>query len=59
MLAVSLLRAGRADEARAAAQRLLAIQPAFRAGWIEVIRHPDPAEADRLCATLREGGVPE
>jgi hypothetical protein len=53
------LRAGRADEARAAARRLLAMEPAFRAGWIGVIGHPDPAEVDRLCATLREAGVPE
>jgi TolB-like protein len=59
MLAASLLRAGRADEARAAARRLLGTQPAFRAGWIGVVGHPDPAEVDRLCATLREAGVPD
>jgi tetratricopeptide (TPR) repeat protein len=59
MLAASLLRAGRADEARAAARRLLTIQPAFRADWMGHIGHPDPAEVDRLRATLREAGVPE
>jgi adenylate cyclase len=59
MLAVSVMRTGRVDEARDAARRLLAIQPAFRAGWIAVVGHPDPAEVDRLCATLREAGVPE
>jgi adenylate cyclase len=59
MLAASLLRAGRTEEARTAARRLLATQPAFRAGWIGHIGHPDPAEVDRLCATLREAGVPE
>jgi adenylate cyclase len=59
MLAASMLRAGRADEAREAARRLLAIQPAFRADWMGHIGHPDPAEVDRLRATLREAGVPE
>jgi adenylate cyclase len=59
MLAASLLRAGRTDEARAAARRLLVIQPAFRADWMGHIGHPDPAEVDRLRATLREAGVPE
>jgi hypothetical protein len=26
---------------------------------MRVIGHPDPAEVDRLCATLTETGVPE
>jgi TolB-like protein len=59
MLAVSLLRAGRAEEAREAARRLLATEPAFRSDEMRVIGHPDPAEVDRLCATLTETGVPE
>jgi adenylate cyclase len=59
MLAVSLLRAGRTEEAREAARRLLATEPAFRSDEMRVIGHPDPAEVDRLCATLTETGVPE
>jgi tetratricopeptide (TPR) repeat protein len=58
--AAALWALGRHDEARAVAGELKRSEPAFRfSGWnlLAVIRHPEVRE--RVCALMRDAGIPE
>ena len=58
-LAAALAKLGRLDEARAAAARVLELQPAFRYGRQFAGVHCDPVLAEILGGALRDAGLPE
>ena len=50
--------AGRVEEAKAAAQRLLAIRPKFsRSAWVRIFKKPE--DRNRILAAMARAGVPE
>jgi adenylate cyclase len=58
-LVSALVKLGRIDEAKAAAARVLELQPSFRIGeWCAAL-DPAPAIAVPLTEALRAGGLPE
>jgi adenylate cyclase len=59
-LIMNAVGAGRTDEAREAAARLVALQPGFRTSHVhEAFPVRSQEERDRIASTLREAGVPE
>jgi adenylate cyclase len=55
----ALVKLGRIDEAKAAAARVLALQPGFTIGdWCRAL-DPVPAIGERLTEALRAAGLPE
>ncbi|RUU58855.1 winged helix-turn-helix domain-containing tetratricopeptide repeat protein [Mesorhizobium sp. M2C.T.Ca.TU.002.02.1.1] len=58
-LAAAMARLGRLEEARAAAARVLELQPTFRYGRQFAAVNCDPALAQRLGEALRAAGLPE
>ena len=61
-LAITYADMGRMDEARAAAQEVLELDPSFSAnGWVNFAlgSHKDRATPERALATLRQLGLPE
>ncbi len=61
-LAAVYSRAGRMDEARAAAEKLLQKQPAFSSKRFArqfLFYHEDPTQIDRYCRILCAAGLPE
>ena len=58
-LASVLVKLGRTDEARAAAARVVALQPDFKIGEWCVGLDPAPAIAVPFTEALRAAGLPE
>ena len=58
-LAATLAKLGRLDEAKAAAVRLVALEPGFSIGELCVANDPVPALAAPLCEALRAAGLPD
>jgi adenylate cyclase len=59
LLAAALVKLGRVDEAKAAAERVLALQPNFSSGGHCVAVGAVPAIAAALTEALRAAGLPE
>jgi TolB-like protein/DNA-binding winged helix-turn-helix (wHTH) protein/Flp pilus assembly protein TadD len=58
-LAAAAAQSGRRDEARAVAQRVLAMAPGFTTtAWLRHIGFERQTDADRLAAGLRKAGLP-
>jgi tetratricopeptide (TPR) repeat protein len=58
-LAAALVRLGRGEEAKAVAQRVLALQPTFTVRGVSAIVGHEPAVFSAFAEAWREAGLPE
>jgi hypothetical protein len=59
LLTAALAKLGKLEEAKAAAARVLNLQPGFRYSWQFAGANCTPALATALSDALRETGLPE
>jgi adenylate cyclase len=57
--AAALAKAGRIDEAKASAQRVLDLEPEFTISWLLASNFTGPERAALFGDALRQAGLPE